>query len=293
MTPGFRSSVNNSGKTVRFWGSSAITRGNIMIYLAVLLVLTGLLIVLVALFSESGRAYPAGGADYTESPSGGYNFSAGLNPEDIDIVIPERGTKAVYHSPASPPEEEEIFISFDKENDLIKDDDFRLQGDQVERFDDWSLSDPEQDEIIPDTGPLEEVSDSVFSELEEELEIADEPSVVSDKENGVYGVLFDDKSNLIDYDSGITSIEPSVSALKSIKRIGKGKVQVDGDGVSFYMDDKFYRFDFHKLYDVWSGPGFVALPLKGGSSVKLFMIDNAPDFPDRVEVYYQEYIKGI
>lgn len=264
-----------------------------MIYLAVLLVLTGLLIILVALFSESGRAHSAETSDFTEPYSYGYDTGGRLNPEDIDIIIPERAKKPEPYSPATRPDEEDIFISFDKEKDLRKEDTYRPEGKQEERLDEWGLTEPEQDEIIPDTGPLEEISDSVFSELDEEMTVSDEPRSVYAADSRVYAVLFDDKSNLIDYDSGVTSIEPSVSALKSIKRIGRGKVQVDDDGLSFYMDDKFYRFDFHKVYDVWSGPGFVALPLKGGSSVKLFMIEGAADFPDKVEVYYQEYIKGI
>ncbi|HRX47630.1 MAG TPA: hypothetical protein P5120_08925 [Spirochaetota bacterium] len=264
-----------------------------MIYLAVLLVLTGLLIVLVALFSESGRAHLSDRADFTESFSSASDISGGLNPEDIDIIIPERVKKAAPQSPAVRPDEEDIFISFDKRDDSGKEYASARGGIQEDRLDEWGIDDPDRDEIIPDSGPLEESSGSVFSELEEDLAADNEPDSFSSADSGVYAVLFDDKSNLIDYDSGVTGIEPSVSALKSIKRIGRGKVQVDDGGVSFYIGDKFYRFDFHKLYDVWSGPGFVALPLKGGSSVKLFMIDGAPDFPDRVEVYYQEYIKGI
>ena len=85
-----------------------------MIYLAVLLVLTGLLIVLVALFSESGRAHLSDRADFTESFSSASDISGGLNPEDIDIIIPERVKKAAPQSPAVRPDEEDIFISFDK-----------------------------------------------------------------------------------------------------------------------------------------------------------------------------------
>jgi len=264
-----------------------------MIYLAVLLVLTGLLIVLVALFSEKGRVHSAETADFTERSFSGSEIRGGLNPEDIDIIIPERINHTASQSPVIRPDEEDIFISFNKDDEIGGDDDFIPKEKQEERLDEWGLTEPDQDDIIPDSGPLDEPGDSVFSELEDELPADDESDIVSAADSGVYAVLFDDKSNLIDYDSGITNIEPSVPALKSIKRIGRGKVQVDDDGVSFYMDDKFYRFDFHKLYDVWSGPGFVALPLKGGSSVKLFMIEGAPDFPDRVEVNYQEYIKGI
>jgi len=264
-----------------------------MIYLAVLLVLTGLLIVLVALFSESGRTHFAKTVNFRESSAPGFEKPGRVEPEDIDIILPERRKHPVSTSPLQHSDEEDIFLGFDRENSFSKENKVTRTEKRGKSLDEWGLSESEQDDIIPDSGPLDEVSDSVFSELEDELSIPDRSRTVAAADSPVYAVLFDDKSNLIDYDSGVTIIEPSVSALKSIKRVGKGKVQVDEDGVSFYMDDKFYRFDFHKVYDVWSGAGFIALPLKGGSSVKLFMIDNAPDFPGKVEVYYQEYIKGI
>lgn len=253
-----------------------------MIYLAVLLVLTGLLIVLVALFSESGRARSAATDESMESFSYGSGVSGRIDPEDIDIVIPDMTKK-----PLQRPDEEDIFISFDDE------DDYSGVEKAGGRRDEWELAEPDQDDIIPDSGPLEEIPGSGFSGVRDEHVTSTETRPVTGGDSQVYAVLFDDKSNLIDYNSGGSVIEPSVSSYKNIKRIGRGKVQVDDDGLSFYMDDKFFRFDFHKVYDVWSGPGFIALPLKGGSSVKLFMIEGAPDFPDRVEIYYQEYVKGM
>lgn len=253
-----------------------------MIYLAVLLVLTGLLIVLVALFSESGRARSAATADFKGSSISGVNISGRIEPEDIDIVIP-----GMMQKPVPRPEEEDIFINLDEGAGYIP------EEKAESRLNKWELAEPFQDDIIPDSGPLEEMSDSVFTGLEEEPVKAEESAPAVKADSQVYAVLFDDKSNLIDYNSGGSSIETSISTYNNIKRIGRGKVQVDDDGLSFYMDDKFFRFDFHKVYDVWSGPGFIALPLKGGSSVKLFIIEGAPDFPDRVEIYYQEYVKGM
>lgn len=254
-----------------------------MIYLAVLLVLTGLLILLVALFSESGVARSASAREFPGGPDTFSMAGGKIDPENIDIIIPDR-----IKRPIPQPDEEDIFIRFEE------DDASALSGGNTELQDDWGTGEAGQDDIIPDSGPLTDVRESGFSATGEvsreplgaELHTADDSSVNA--------VLFDDRSNLIDYNSGGGSgIGESVSAYKGIKRIGKGKVQVDDDGISFYMDDKFFRFDFHKIYDVWSGRNFIALPLKGGSSVKLFMIDGAPDFPDRVEVYFQEYVKGL
>ncbi|HOP63659.1 MAG TPA: hypothetical protein PK358_03915 [Spirochaetota bacterium] len=246
-----------------------------MVYLAVLLVLTGLLIVLVALFSESGRS---GSSALTGRGKGG-EPRKGLDPEDVDIVIPESREKTGKR------QEEDIVINFEDRGG-------RPAG--SENGDDWGFDDRMEDELIPDSGPLEDMTDSGFYEDETgELVLPSETLAETAGALSVSAVLFNDRSNLIDYDSGGSSIGASVAAYKSIKRMGAGELLVDDDGLSFYMDDRLHRFDFHKVYDVWSGPGFVALPLKGGSSVKLFMIEGAPDFPDRVEVYFQKYTKGI
>lgn len=253
-----------------------------MIYLAVLLVLTGLLILLVALFSESGGAHSVRSADFTDSSYSGMSQAGKLNPEDIDIIIPDTPLR-----PVSGADDEDIFVSFDEGGD------FTPEKRKAEISEDWSIKEPELEDVIPDSGPISEIHDTGKQVKEEYIAVPGEQAGYSGSDASVHAVLFDDRSNLIDYNSGTGSIGESVAAYKGIKRIGSGKVQVDDDGISFYMDDKFFRFDFHKVYDVWSGTGFVALPLKGGNSVKLFMIDGANDFPDRVEVYFQEYVKGL
>ncbi len=253
-----------------------------MIYLAVLLVLTGLLILLVALFSESGRGHSVRSADLNENSYSGVSPAGKFDPEDIDIIIPDTTVR-----PVSVAEDEDIFISFDEGEEVTPD------KSKSEMSENWSINETEFEDFIPDSGPISEMRDTGKQVKEGYFAVPEEPVRYSGDDASVYAVLFDDRSNLIDYDSGTGSIGESVAAYKGIKRIGRGKVQVDDDGVSFYMDDKFFRFDFHKVYDVWSGTGFIALPLKGGNSVKLFMVEGVSDFPDRVEVYFQEYIKGL
>ncbi len=250
-----------------------------MIYLAILLVLTGLLILLIALFSESQKANYAGlkGSSYT--PSAGSTYAGGIEPEDVDIIFPDSMVDRETIS------EDDVFVNFDQ-NKSFNEDTKPIDSQ------DWDFNESEQDDFIPDSGPLTEISDAGSSKVPAEEQIkGGVPLHDINYDSSVYAVLFDDRSNLINYNSAENFIETSISGYSNIKRIGRGKVQVDDDGVSFNMDEKFYRFDFYKVHDVWSGPGFIALPLKGGSSVKLFMIEGAPDFPDRVELYFQEYVK--
>ncbi len=256
-----------------------------MVYLAVLLILCGLLILITALSIETGRFTSSdvplsAGA---EKVSGYYTADSGT--EEFDIIFPEDRLDEINESM----DEEDIFISFDDETD-----------------DSYDSSD------LPVTGsPLTGSSLNRYSQHENELHktdcrksvSAEQPSAIEnnesmsslcrDAEKGVQAIMFDDRSNIIDYESGVGAIDSTFSKYKSIKRIGKGRIESDYDGVNFYLDEKLYRFDFHKVYDIWSGSDYVALPLKGNSTVKLFLIQNSPGFPDKVEADFKEYEKGL
>ena len=109
---------------------------------------------------------------------------------------------------------------------------------------------------------------------------------------GASAVLFDDRSNIIDYDSGNALVDASIEGYKNIKRVGSGRLKAEKDGLSFYHGDSLYRFDFHRIFDVWSGDNFIALPLKGSGAVKLFLLEKGSGLPEKVENYFQEYTKG-
>jgi len=97
---------------------------------------------------------------------------------------------------------------------------------------------------------------------------------------------------MIDYDSGASVIDSSIAGYSNIKRIGAGLLEAEMDGLNFHIDGSLHRFDFHRVFDIWSGSNYIALPLKGSPVVKLFLLENAGGFPDLVERYFQEYTKG-
>ena len=113
-----------------------------------------------------------------------------------------------------------------------------------------------------------------------ETEIADdaESNSLQQEDNTVYAVMYDDKSDLIDYSSGVGTIDSTFLKYNNIKRIGRGIIESDSDGINFYLDEKLYRFDSHRINDIWRGENYVALPLKGSGVVKLFIIENSPNF---------------
>ncbi|MCU0848046.1 MAG: hypothetical protein MUD12_09190 [Spirochaetes bacterium] len=93
-----------------------------------------------------------------------------------------------------------------------------------------------------------------------------------------YGaVLFEDGSGAVDYEGGGID-ESLVQNLNRIKRIGSGNIQLDQSGLNFYSDKKLFRYDFHRIQDLKAGKKTVALFLKGGDTVKFFILNN-PDLP--------------
>ena len=237
-----------------------------MVYLAILLILCGLLILITALSVESGivnspaLTYPE--RDYRKYES---------DLDDEDIIFPSDGIPDIKDDLY----EEDIFISFDDESEDLTGDDnsFEIQSDDELPF---------VNENNYDAGQTESVSGKWSSE-----------NAGNNTDGRVRAIMFDDRSNIIDYESGMGVIDPTFSKYKSIKRVGSGEIESDYDGINFYIDEKLYRFDFHKVYDIWSGLNYIALPLKGSSTVKLFIIENSAGFPEKVESNFKEYEKGL
>jgi hypothetical protein len=261
-----------------------------MVYLAILLILCGLLILISALFIEKGRGSVSGynGSEGAAGYPSSYPGSSDSDPGEVEMIFPGDidGATDVHE------DEEDIFISFDDDSDDLHDFEEFSRSDIPGTVIDSGSSFKSREDINPaghrKPGHVEKASAAGAGENVSPFRRNDEPEY-----RYVSAVMFDDRSNIIDYESGVGAIDPTFSRYKSIKRIGKGRIESDFDGVNFYIDEKLYRFDFHKVYDIWSGPGYIALPLKGNSTVKLFLIENSPGFPDKVEADYKEYEKGL
>lgn len=240
-----------------------------MIYCAILLVLTGLFILLLSVFAEAGKAekFSGSASGYGHDLSGKAGRRA--DPESLEIPLPDAPVVDFSYG-----KEEDIFIDFSDDSSVPS------KKDLLKKESDMAMSGGgESDYNTAASGLSGGDSDAAGM-------------VAGVAPDSVSAVLFDDKSNMIDYDAGGAVLDPSLSAYKSIKRIGAGTLKAEKDGLSFYTGGSLHRFDFHKIFDVWSGSNFVALPLKGSSTVKLFIIENGAGFPDLVEVYFQEYTKG-
>jgi hypothetical protein len=256
-----------------------------MIYLAILLILCGLLIVITALSIETGIVTGAGysGSDVINKPvQSGSVFS---EPDEVEIIFPGD----MIDDRAESMDKEDIFISFDDDYDGLSDfETLPEKYESVNRNTDYKLS-HQQSRTVPDE--RRKINSDGRPDI---IEKREKTAPVQKHDDGIISaVMFDDRSNIIDYESGVGAIDSTFSKYKSIKRIGKGKIETDYDGINFYLDEKLYRFDFHKVYDIWSGSNYVALPLKGNSTVKLFIIENPAGFPEKVEANFKEYEKGL
>lgn len=253
-----------------------------MIYLAILLILTGLLIILVTLFLETRKvssrisdisAYHAR-AEKNESPESASEY----DPEDIEIDLPDPDFSD--HSSGSTFSEDynlhdiedDIFISFDDSTGACDTDTSFTEAGAFD-FDETAIFDEE---------PYSEGSDS--SEFS--------PGALTGEGGNGGGsagaVMFDDQSGIIDYDSGEGIIDSTFNGYKNIKRVGSGELLLDVDGLNFYLDGRLYRFDFHRLSRFWTGKNYIAVPVKGGNSVKLFIVNGGESFIKTAEDYFNE-----
>ena len=245
-----------------------------MIYLALLLILTGLLILFLAIFMESGTGVKIKKTTQTVKETAPYI----ADPEEIEIMLPgELETGHNGQDDFDDYNDEDLFVDFSGDEngsssrDLVDEEfsgSFAVYGKDRVDF----REDARQYESPPQN----------ISGQGEELSAGE----------GANAVLFDDRSNIIDYDSGNALVDASIEGYKNIKRVGSGKLKAERDGLSFYHGDSLYRFDFHRIFDVWSGDNFISLPLKGSVAVKLFLLEKGSGLPEKVENYFQEYTKG-
>ncbi len=257
-----------------------------MVYLAILLILCGLLILITALSVETGRI-TSGGNIFTDAGSKTAACNNGsLEPDDVEIIFPGDGIGTLKGVSG----EGDVFISFDDEAAEYRiPEQFNQNNKRLDSDSNYGTMHQKETAQQADRRRLDSAGRPEIIERREN----NTSSRIDENKAEVSAVMFDDRSNIIDYESGVGAIDSTLSKYKSIKRIGKGIIESDYDGVNFYLDEKLYRFDFHKVYDIWSGSNYIALPLKGNSTVKLFIIENSAGFPGKVEANFKEYEKGL
>ncbi len=144
------------------------------------------------------------------------------------------------------------------------------------------------DEELPTVHLPDETPDETIIENE----IAPKGDVLESELKTFDAILFDDASGVIDYESGEAIIDPTSQGYNKISRVGRGVIMPDDDGVTFNMNGEIFRFDFRRLYNLWSGNNYVALPMDNSSSVKLFIFDGFGNPEKILEKSFAEFKKG-
>jgi hypothetical protein len=242
-----------------------------MIYLAILLILTGLLIILVTLFLETRKVSAHIEKIKGNKSARGRNFSSGMemfpDPEDINIDLPDFTDDAYERNYHFQDDEEDIFVSFD---------------DSHENSDSY-FGNPEinstEDSILYDDFIGSEAGDSGSDESFPGVYTEDKPAEA---------VMFEDRSGVIDYESGEGIIDPGMGGYKKIKRVGRGELSLDMDGINFHVDGRLYRFDFHRIGKIYTGENYLAIPLKGSGAVRLFIFEKGDTFIDKISGYFYD-----
>ncbi len=239
-----------------------------MIYFAVLMILTGLLILLLSVFTEPGTGVKA-----------------------------IKSVRTVKKTPQHHPEPEDIEIPLSDDPEIMNDMSYEIDDfNDEDLFVDFSMDDtePATRDLVDDefSGRFAVHGKDKVDFMEDDPSREGRQAQIGPGRGSVSAILFDDRSNMIDYDSGSAVIDSSIEGYRNIKRIGSGNLSAERDGLSFYLGEILHRFDFHRIFDVWSGDNFIALPMKGSGTVKLFLMEKGSGLPEKVEKYFQEYTKG-
>ncbi len=169
----------------------------------------------------------------------------------------------------------------------------------------------EETSRVPEAGLASEV-DSLEKIIEDKEEYGDEELRVDERSdipeehevayeeldldyelrgNSYHATLYEDSSNIIDYDKSENKIDPTLKEYRNIKRVGQGDIELVKEGINFYVGKKFFRFDYYRIRDLKIGEKFIAVFLKGSDVVRVFIFDRISGIQSDIKLSYQDYLR--
>jgi len=244
-----------------------------MLYLSIIIIAFGLFLILFSLFVESKKNYSAvddSGVSYFD-----YNPQVSKNNNPLT------------HNNNEP--EMDIDLPVDE---VMKDE--TILGSTVEE------SEKDVGDAKENLGDLEDVdfnnieTEDQTTELDEQagISLQDKPDNERKKEDFV-AFLYEDFSNIIEYDSNTNRIDPSLEEYKKIKRIGEGRIKYESDGICFSTEKRFYRFDFYRVKDIQKGDNYIAIYLNESNVVRLFLFEKDTHFCKEAYHTFRDYQRGL
>jgi hypothetical protein len=106
-------------------------------------------------------------------------------------------------------------------------------------------------------------------------------------------VMYEDASNIIDYNNNDSIIDSTLKEYKKIKRVGAGNLEFSEDGIYFRTGKKLFRFDFRRIADIKSGNNFIVLMMKGNNVLKLFLFKKNTLLSEKLKQVYYKYSANV
>ncbi len=251
-----------------------------MLYISILLIFTGIVILVYSLFHKSERVQ---GRVVTGSPEPFASEEPVPVSKPGPSAEPARKVERIFDEEAG--EEERLDRQFTGELPEI---DF----DSFPDGEDGHVEEPNADDGIIGVVPA----------VEDDRETAETAINTAGKKRTENGesrypelpdvTLFDDRSGKMNYGDPGMSIRENTLSFNEIKRVGSGVFELERQGINFRKNNKFFRFDFHRIDTLQRGERFIALSLKGSGPVKLFLFNNSFSYIDRVEEEFRKYQEG-
>jgi hypothetical protein len=105
--------------------------------------------------------------------------------------------------------------------------------------------------------------------------------------------LYEDSSEIIDYDNNDSAIDLTFNEYKKIRRICAGDIEIAKDGINFRAGKKIFRFDFHQVANMKTGSNYIALFLKKSNTSRLFLFNMNFNFGAAAKQAYNNYTKNV
>ena len=251
-----------------------------MLYLSQILIFAGVCLIIYALINNSKKissarnTYNKHGEKLLvkESVLENQTLEIDDNLVEFDKVAIEEEEDSVYEADTAtneiPFDSEESFLK-SKTLQKIEDNDSQHNSEMI-----FNIIDKENDNI--DT-----------------INISNTDSDIDSDQDIRYAILFEDSSNLFDYDNQKFIVDSTMIEYNKIKGIGKGILEVNRDGINFNIEKEYFRFDFHRIEEVKSGSNFFSLFLRGSDIARLFLFEKDDPFGIEIKQIYNNYSLNI
>ncbi len=252
-----------------------------MLYITLILIASGLFLIIYSLFIEPSEKPFTPNIDFSDEQGNGSDHATANPQPEIDTSkdLTEFETETILG-------EEDSFDEYDLSFDNLD-----ISG-EYDLNDSTIITEEKNGDELPQKSDLfEDIGDMIDDEIDNKREKKEQ---LSDKitDNNYSAVLYEDSSNIFDYEKNNSIIDSTLQEYQKIKRIGKGNVELKKDGINFTIEKKLFRYDFHRIDNIVSGNNYFSLFLKRSDVARLFIFDKNTSIGFQLKQMYNEHSQG-